>query len=57
MGFLLESGRLYTSHYPPSRKKSNLHEFLESPVTPIRPCKIAVYNNHPPIFGPHCFQP
>ena len=57
MGFLLESGRLYTSHIPPNRKKSNLHEFLESPMTPIRPCKIAVYNNHPPIFGPHCFQP
>ena len=40
-----------------TEKKSNLHEFLESPMTPICPCKIAVYNNHPPIFGPHCFQP
>ena len=56
MGFLLQSGRLYTSPPPPNRKKCNLHKFLEGPMTPIRHSKIAVHNHHPSSFGPHCLR-
>ena len=48
MGFLLESGRLYTSHLPPNRKKSNLHKFLKSPMTPLRHRKTIIFNHHHP---------
>ena len=46
MGFLPESGSLYTSTPPPNRKKSNLQNFFQSPTTPIRRLKTTIYNHH-----------
>ena len=57
MGFLPESGSLYTSTPPPNRKKSNLQNFFQSPTTPLRRLKTTIYNHHSSTRKPSYHHP